>query len=198
MAIKRARTVPVWLGSELTDLLVDIRLSVELPRDRSTCHGPHQTEDGAVEPGPVVLANDRPCNAGIAARVAAVQFVTIVQKDCPVECSGRVRRPLENLFRPVHAQVVVHPAGRNHLLLSCVPKLVVGLAALQLLEAVAVRAWVAGVFDQCLAGPRCGALPVVVVWLVAHEEHCKLTPADELLKISIAGRDRSFALGYSL
>src|ERR1035437_2464621 len=161
MGVTRARTVPVWLGTDLIDLLVDIRLSVELPRDRSTCHGPHQTEDGAVEPGPVVLANDRPCNAGIAARVAAAKFVSIVQKDCSVECSGRVRRPLESLFRPVHAQVVVHPAGRNHLLLSCVPKLVVGFAALQLLEAVAERTCVACMFDQCLAGPWRCALPVV-------------------------------------
>src|ERR1019366_7667668 len=79
MAVTRTRTVPVWLGTDLIDLLVDIRLSIELPRDRSTCHGPHQTEDGAVEPGPVVLADDRPCDAGIAARVATVQFVTIVQ-----------------------------------------------------------------------------------------------------------------------
>ena len=68
-----------------------------------------------------MFADDRPGDAGVAVGVAAVDLVTIIQPNCNL--IGRLRRlgPLENFFRPIHAQVSVHPTRQHHLLLRGVP-----------------------------------------------------------------------------
>src|SRR5580698_7865217 len=128
----------------IAGILADIGVCVELFCEGRTAHGTDETEDGSIEPGAVVFADDGPGNAGIAVGIAAVEFVAVVEGDCPFERPRRIRRPFENLFGPIHAEIVVHPAGDDHLALGSVPEIVGGLAALELRECVAMRAWIAG------------------------------------------------------
>ncbi len=171
---------------------------VELLRDRSPAHRPHQPEHRPVKPRPIVLAHNRPGDARIAVRIAPIQFIFVVQHHRPFEGARRVGRPLQNFLRPVHPHIVVHPAGVDHLPLRRIPQLVVGLAAFQLLETVAGWARVAGMLHQSFVRPRLGALPVVVVGIVPHKEDRQLPPADQLLKKPIARRAWRLALPRQL
>src|ERR1017187_6968809 len=105
-------------------ILPDIRPRIDLLRNRRATHWPHQAEDRPVEPRAIMLAHNGPCNSRIAIRVAAVEFIAVIQHYRPLKGPGRVRRPFQNLLRPIHAHVVVHPTGVSHLPLGRVPQLV--------------------------------------------------------------------------
>ena len=64
--------------------------------------------------------------------VAAVEFVLVVEAYGNLVRYGWRWRPFENFLSPVHAQVVVHPAGVDHLHLSGVPERVVSLGVFEL------------------------------------------------------------------
>ena len=53
----------------------------------------------------------------------------------PLHRGRRIRSPLQNLLRPVHPHIVVHPPKLDHLYLRRIPKLVVRLRAFKLLQA---------------------------------------------------------------
>ena len=156
----------------------DVALRIEFFARAFTGHVADQSEDGSVKPRAVMLADHGPGDAGVAVGVAPVQLVAVVERDGPLVAEGDRGRPLQNLLGPVHAHVVVHPPGLDHLALGCVPQLVVGLGALQLLERIEPRTRVPGVGQQRLLRPRLGTLPAIVVGIVAHEEYGKLAPAD--------------------
>ena len=113
-------------------VLLDIALAVKFLAGAGARHVADVAEDGTFEPGAIELANDRPCDARVAIRVAAIEEVFVVEADGNLVSLRRGRRPLENFLCPVHAQVVVHPAEVEHLRLSGVPKLVVCFGALKL------------------------------------------------------------------
>ncbi len=68
-----------------------------------------------------MFADDRPGDAGVAVGITPINLVTVIQPNRNL--IGRLRRlrPLENFFRPIHAQVSVHPTRQHHLLLRRVP-----------------------------------------------------------------------------
>ena len=91
-----------------------------------------ESAHGPLEPRTVELSDDRPRNPRIAIRVAAIKEVLVVQITPRCGTPPAATTPLQNLLRPVHAHVVVHPAGVDHLHLRCIPQLVVRLGVLEL------------------------------------------------------------------
>src|ERR1700748_621148 len=87
--------------------IVDIALGIEFLPCRCTGHITNCAEDRTLEPWTVMHSCDGPCNALIAIRIASVELILIIQNYSIFKGPRRVRRPFENLLRPVHAQVVV-------------------------------------------------------------------------------------------
>jgi len=79
-----------------------------------------------------MLAHDGPGDPGVAVGVAAVELITIIEADGTLVRDGTRRTPFQDFLGPVHAHVIVHPAGKDHFLLSGVPKNVVSFCMLQL------------------------------------------------------------------
>src|SRR6202795_3500493 len=90
--------------------------------------------------------------------------------------------PLQNFLSPVHAHVVVHPSGRDHLHLGGVPERVVGLGILKLRFGVENRPMVASMLAEGTMCPWLRTFKVVVVWIEMHEVHRKLAPGDDLVQ----------------
>src|ERR1700733_13935054 len=101
--------------------VIDIALGIEFLPCRYTRHIANGAEDRTFEPWTVMYPCDGPCNALIAIRIASVELILIVQNHSIVKGPCRVRRPFENLLRPVHAQVIMHPSVLHHLHLRGVP-----------------------------------------------------------------------------
>jgi len=133
-----------------------------------------------------VLAGNRPRNALIAVRIAAIEFVAVVESNSPLKSTGGIRSPLEDHLGPVHPHVIVHPALRHHLALGGVPEVVVGFSGFELLEGVAVGSRIGGVLDESLPRPRLGAFPAVVVLVVFDEEDGEFAPGDDLVEEAVA------------
>ena len=128
-----------------------IGLGVELPQGVLALVA-HGAEDLAPGPGAVVQAVN-PGAVGEGIPVAAVEEVAIVEAQRPGEALLGGGGPFEDLLAPVHAQVVVHVAGLPHLGLGGVPVAVMGAALGELGLRISLRARVAGVLGQGLAGP---------------------------------------------
>src|SRR6185436_7877037 len=90
---------------------IDVFTRVELARRARKRHPADGAGDRPLRPRPIVLAADRPRDVGVAVGVAPVEQIAIVQHDGEVERLVRPARPLEDLLRPVHAHVAVHPAA---------------------------------------------------------------------------------------
>ena len=88
---------------------------------------------------------------------------------------------------PVHPQIVVHPAVVEHLELSGVPEIVVGLGVFKLGKFVEDFALIPVVLGDGGASPVVGAGGVVVVGLVADEVDGELAPGDEFVEVAVAG-----------
>ena len=84
-------------------MLADVLARVEFLGGAFAGHRSDEAEDGFIEPGAVVLADDGPCDAGVAVGIAAVELVAVVEIDGPFEGSSGVGRPLEDLLGPVPA-----------------------------------------------------------------------------------------------
>ena len=100
---------------------------------------------------------------------------------CALVGHGPRRTPLQNFLCPVHAQIVVHPAGQNHLLLGRIPHEIVGRALLQLFLTIEDGA------DREPArkgstGPRLQAFNGLIGRIKANKIDGKFTPHDDLLE----------------
>jgi hypothetical protein len=106
---------------------LDVRLALE-PGGR---HLAYRSENRPLVPGSVmqsIYAGD----VGVAVGIARIQKVFVHQGQRHVERFPRRAAPLQDLFRPIHAHVVVHVSGVQHLPLGRVPILVVGVGSFEL------------------------------------------------------------------
>ena len=94
---------------------------VELAAHARLGHSSHGAGDGRVRELSIVQP-PAPSDAGVARRIAAVQRVLVVEVNRDAPPLGRVRGPLHDLLRPVHANVVVLLPADRQLALRGVPE----------------------------------------------------------------------------
>ena len=154
-----------------------------LRREAGSGHRAHLAKDRPLRPGPVVQTKD-PADIGVGIRVSTIEKESVVEAE-----QGRIallgrRRPLQHFLSPIHAHVVVHVPGQQHLPHRRVPVRVVGVGAGELVEAVDMLAAVLPVSGECLARPFAADnrtdRNLGVVWTKFIGE---LAPDDQLLQI---------------
>ena len=123
-----------------------------------------------------------PPHARVAARVPAVEAVLIVEVYRPPPSLLRVRRPLQYLLGPVHAQVVVLFPRDDELALRRVPQRVVRRAPLELLQGVHEQPGVRRVIRQGPPRPIGHTLVSVVVWIVQTVVDGQLSSHDQFVE----------------
>ena len=129
----------------------------------------------------------------VAVGVAAVHLVSVVEVERDLERRLGVGAPFEDFLRPVHPQIIVHPARENHLFLRGVPERVVGLGGFELARRVEDRPRVAGVLGQCLPCPLRAAGEPVVVGVACHEVDRQLAADDQLFEVGVDALSRGVA-----
>ena len=83
-----------------------------------------------------MFPHNRPGDARIAIGVAPIQFISVIQFHSPPISDGNGGTPLQKFLRPIHPEIIVHPASKNHLLLRRVPQRIMSRASLQFFLAV--------------------------------------------------------------
>jgi len=111
----------------------DIRLGIELPRDRRAVIG-RTSQRPAMNQGRSELCQQSPRRCPHSRSVPSVQFVAVVQPHRPFKGRPGSGAHSRIFLAQVHAHVIVHPAGSDHLPLRRIPQLVAGLAVLKLLS----------------------------------------------------------------
>jgi hypothetical protein len=129
-----------------------------------------------------MLADNGPRDSRVAVRVAAVEFIFVIQVNRRLEGPRRSLAPFQNFFGPVHAHIVVHKAGLHHLQLRGIPQRIMRLRIFQLAFAVDF-AWIGGVFGQALMRPRGGRFKVVIIRIEAHKVNRQLAADNQLFQI---------------
>lgn len=111
-------------------------------------HVSNFAKDGSLwSPGPVVSAYT-PHDTAVGIRIASIQSPAIVEVDHRFHCFTGMGTPLEDLFSPEHAQIVVDQSLTLELSLGCIPDFIVGFRSFHLLKGIGHRSSVLGMFFQ--------------------------------------------------
>ena len=128
-----------------------------------------------------MLADNGPRDSGVAVRVAAIEFIFVIQVDRHLEGPRRGLAPFQNLLGPIHAHVVVHEAGLHHLHLRGVPQRIMRLRIFQLALAIDFSG-IGGMLGQTLVRPGCARFKVVIVWIEADKINRQLATDNQLFQ----------------
>mmetsp|Transcript_6720 Transcript_6720/g.14480 ORF Transcript_6720/g.14480 Transcript_6720/m.14480 type:complete len:235 (+) Transcript_6720:453-1157(+) len=130
-----------------------------------------------------MYTHDAPSHSHVPIGIVSVQRKPIVQIQADLQRRLRIGRPLQHLFRPVHAQKSVHPSGLHQLDLRRVPQVVVRLRRSELFFGINVFPGILAVQLQAVARPsRCAGKGVIPVGLVPAEVVRELPTHDALLQ----------------
>ena len=89
---------------------------------------------------------------------------------------------IPEFFRPVHAQVAVHPAGQHHLFLRRVPERIVGFRVLELFFVVDLFPWITEMQTQASVGPRFARVEAAIARIIPDKIHRELASNDQLFE----------------
>mmetsp|Transcript_13269 Transcript_13269/g.38478 ORF Transcript_13269/g.38478 Transcript_13269/m.38478 type:complete len:486 (+) Transcript_13269:527-1984(+) len=179
----------------------DVRREVKLLLARTQlpgrpAHVPNLAKHGTLFPALVVQSDDRPHDAHHAVGIPAVQAVCVVEPHRKVDGLLRGLGPLQDFFRPVHANKSMLLADDRELPLRRVPNGVMGLGVSQLLVCIDMVPYIVPVHLERLLRPVIRTVDAVIVVSVPAEIVAQLATDDTLLeKGAHALRSRLAQLG---
>jgi len=160
-------------------------------------HVSNLAENFAFFPTLIVHAHDGPHASDVAARIATIQRVRVVQINCKLQrLLGRLG-PLENLLRPIHSTKAVHLTSITQLSLGGVPQIVVRLRPLEFFERVQVRTLVTRMQAKRVLGPVVLlSLNLIVLRAVVAKVVGQLSTNDELFEERLIRGRRRLSDGF--
>ena len=102
-------------------VLLDVLLGVVLVLSRLASHVPYFSKDRAFRPPRSIVSTEHPKDATVRIRISAIQRILVVELNHDPQGFSWRLCPMQNLFSPKHAQVVVYMAFANKLHLGRIP-----------------------------------------------------------------------------